>query len=68
MYLGDLVSHDVARVVAMDASLFGQILSQSTATHEQAKDYAKNFLSMMRGKTWGFLKPAQDALFLHIAE
>lgn len=51
VYLGDLVSHDVSRIVAMDASLFGQILSQSPSTHDHAKDYAKNFLSMMRGKT-----------------
>ncbi|CAE7460030.1 Hcn2 [Symbiodinium sp. CCMP2456] len=51
VYLGDLVSHDVSRIVAMDAALFGQILSQSPSTHDHAKDYAKNFLSMMRGKT-----------------
>mmetsp|Transcript_20576 Transcript_20576/g.47972 ORF Transcript_20576/g.47972 Transcript_20576/m.47972 type:complete len:712 (+) Transcript_20576:81-2216(+) len=52
VYLGDLVSDDVSRIVALDAAVFGQILSQSQATYEQAKDYAKNFLGMMKDKRY----------------
>ncbi|CAJ1446599.1 unnamed protein product [Effrenium voratum] len=52
VYLGDLVAKDVARIVSMDASIFGKIVSQCQPAKDFAKEYSRHFIAGMRRKKY----------------